>query len=414
MADTNTIARIGGILKNTYGPKIVEQQNLLAFTRNRYGKADNAFYRAAGDHFEFPARIGGNRASVAASLSDDPFMTPGNQKEVKFSVYDRSYIGNIKLYVADMQNATGNNGAAFISKKADEMTQLVKDMTKVINIDLCAGDGSGVLGTINAGAASTTQALAVGTAAFAYGSAYLQPGDVVDFYDPTLTTSRTAGAGLTVSAINRSTGGSVPTIVLSGTVTTTTGDIMVRGGGRANRSYIGFYGVTHNQGVTFQGQSTTTYPQLASNRIAAGGQSLTESLLRQLQTSVLRASGDEIDEYLCGFAQYDAYEALGFAQKRFMESKLDKGFTTLSFGDKKLVRDVDMPNQLIYGINSESVLFGQVSPLSWEDQDGSVLKAVPNYAAYYAYMVERGQMIYTNPNKLGVIDGLAVPTSYYL
>jgi hypothetical protein len=414
MADVNTIARIGGILKNTYGPKIVEQQNLIAFTRNRYGKADNAFYRGPGDHFEFPARVSGNRASVSAVLSDDPLPTAGHQKDVKFSSFDRSYTGQIKLFVADMAAAQGNNGAAFISTKAEEMSQLVKDITKCINIDLCAGDGGGELGSIAAGTASATQTLAVGTGAFQYGSQYLQVNDVIDIYDSTLTTSRTAGAGLSVSSITRSSGGGPATVVLSGTVTTTTGDIVVRGKGAANKQYTGFYGVTHNQGITFQGQSTTTFPQLSSNRINAGGQALTETLLRQLATFVTRASGDEIDEYLMGYAQYDAYEALGFAQKRFQDMKLDKGYSTLSFGDKKIVKDVDMPNSLVYGINSESVKFGEVTALSWEDSDGSILKNVPGFAAYSAYMIERGQMIYTNPNKLGVIDTLFAPTTYAL
>ncbi|MCU1247088.1 MAG: 2,3-dihydro-2,3-dihydroxybenzoate dehydrogenase [Edaphobacter sp.] len=411
MADQGTIGRIGGILKNTYGPKITEQQNLIAFTRNRYGKADNDFYRGPGDHFEWPARVGGNRASVAAAASDDPLLTPSRQKEVKFSSNDRSYTGNIKVFVGDMQAATGNNAASFISHKADEMTQLVKDITKVINIDLCAGDGSGTIGTIAAGATSATQTLAVGTGAFQYGSQYLQNGDVIDIYDATLTTSRTSGAGLSVSSITRSTGGPA-SIVLSGSVTTTTGDIVTRGPGRVNKAYTGFWGATHNQGITFQGQSTGTFPQLSSNRIPAGGQSLTESLLRQLQTVVTRASGEEIDEYLAGFAQYDEYESLGFAQKRFTEAKLDKGYTTLAFGDKMIVKDVDMPNSAVYGINKASVKFGEVSALGWQDDDGSILKQVPGFAAYSAYMIERGQMIYTNPNRIGVIDGLSFGSVY--
>ena len=39
MADTNTITRIGGILKNVYSDAIVEQQNLSAVIRKRFTKA---------------------------------------------------------------------------------------------------------------------------------------------------------------------------------------------------------------------------------------------------------------------------------------------------------------------------------------------------------------------------------------
>ena len=94
MADTQTVARIGGNLKATFGPVIEEQQNKKALFRNRYGKADNAYFRAPGDHFEFPARIGGNRAGITPTASDDALATPGRQQDKKFTVTDRGYSGD--------------------------------------------------------------------------------------------------------------------------------------------------------------------------------------------------------------------------------------------------------------------------------------------------------------------------------
>lgn len=410
MADTNTITRIGGILKATFGPKIEEQQNKMAVLRNRYGKADNAYFRAPGDHFEFPARIGGNRAGIAPSASDDALPTASRQLEKKFTVQDRGYLGVIKMYEKDMENAS-KNFQSFISHQQDEMTNIVEDMQKVINIDLAAGDGSGILSTINAGATSATQTLAVGTGFGQWGSRYIQQGDVIDIYDSTLTTSRSGGAGYTVNSVTLSSAGGAASVVLSASSTSTTGDIVVRGGGRVNKSYIGLWGATHNQAVTFQGLSTTTYPLLQANRINAGGNALTESYLRSLLSVVNVVSGKDIDEFAASHAQFDAYEALGFAQKRFMEVTLDKGYETLKFGGKPFFKDVDIPPAVVYGISKDKVKFGEVTSLNFSEMDGSILKWVPGFAAYTAYLREFGNMVYPNPNQLGVIDTLSYNTS---
>lgn len=410
MADSGTITRIGGILKATFGPKIEEQQNKMAVLRQRYGKADNAYFRAPGDHFEFPARIGGNRAGVAPSASDDALPVPGRQQEKKFMVFDRGYLAVIKMYEKDMENAS-KNFQSFISHQQDEMTGITEDTEKVINIDLAAGDGSGILSLINAGATSATQTLAVGTAFGQWGSRYLQVGDVIDVYDSTLTTSRTAGAGVTVNSITLSSAGAAASMVLSASIASTTGDVVVRGAGRVNKSYIGLWGATHNQGVTFQGLSTTTYPLLQANRINAGGNPLSEAYLRSAQSVVNVVSGKEIDEYAASHAQFDAYEALGFAQKRFMESKLDKGYETLKFGNKDFFKDVDIPPAVIYGVKKSTVKFGEVTALNFSEMDGSILKWVPGFAAYTAFLREWGNMVYTNANQLVAIDTLAYNTS---
>lgn len=410
MADNNTINRIGAILKATFGPKIEEQQNKMAVLRTRYGKADNAYFRAPGDHFEFPARIGGARGAIAPTASDDQLPAPLQQRQQKFLVYDRGYSGTIKMYEKDMENAS-KNFQSFISHQQNEMTNIVEDMEKVINIDLAAGDGSGILSTINAGATSATQTLAVGTGFGQWGSRYFQPNDVIDIYDSTLTTSRSGGVGYTVNSITLSSGGAAASIVLSASSTTSTGDIVVRGAGRVNKSYVGLWGLTHNQGVTFQGLSTTTYPLLQANRINAGGNPLTEAYLRSALSVAEVVSGKEVDEFAASHAQFDAYEALGFAQKRFMESKLDKGYETLQFAGKDFFKDVDIPPAAVYAVKRASIKFGEVTSLNFSEMDGSILKFVPNFMAYQAWLREFGNMVYTNPNQNAVIDTLSYNTS---
>jgi hypothetical protein len=394
-------------LKVTYGGAIKEQQNLMALSRKRYKKAEEG-WRAPGNFFAFAARLGGNRASIAGTASDDPLLPASRQNEKQFNIFDRGYSATIKMYEKDIAN-TKTNAGAFINHQEDESKGVMRDMYKVQNIDLVAGDGSGAIGSVQTGVASATQTLAIGFAAFQWGSRYIAVGDVIDFYDSTQTTSRTSGAGVTVLSIVRSVGGAAPTVTLSASVTTTTGDFVTRGPGRVGKVYTGFWGATHNQGTTFQGLSTTTYPILNANRITAGGQPLTEGILQSLEDAVSVYSDGEVDEFLASHAQFAAYMALGYAQKRFTGPKLDKGFQTLEFNGKPFIKDVDVPPSAVYALTKDTIRWGEVQPMGFGDLDGHILKWVAGFMAYTAYLRESGQMIYTNPNQLAVADNLFYP-----
>ncbi len=197
------------------------------------------------------------------------------------------------------------------------------------------------------------------------------------------------------------------TIVLAAAVTTTTNDILTRGPGRVNKAYAGIWGATHNQGTTFQGLSTTTYPTLAANRINANGQPLTESILQSMEDSVEIQSGQMIDEYLAGHPQFAAYKAIGYAAKRFTGPKLDKGYEALEFNGKPFIKEVDMPPAAIYAYVKETIKWGEAAPLGFGDLDGKVLKWNPGYMQYLAYLREFGNMLYTNPNQLVCADTLS-------
>lgn len=410
MADSSTIARIGGILKTTYDDGVKEQQNLTADFRNRIGKPEAGAWKAPGNHYEFSARVGGNRAGITPAASNDALPVPSGQKQVLCQVFERNYFGQIYLYVKDMMNTDKGSFQAFIDQKTNEMKGITRDFYKVANIDISSGDGSGVLSLIAAVATSATQTLQIGTAKFQYGSLNLQVGDLVDVFDSTLTTSRTGGTGATVVSITPTVNGTTSTVVFSISMTTAVGDFVVRGANKVNKSYVAPLAMLRNQGITFQGQSTSTNPLLAANIINASGAPLTESLLRGAMDTVYRSSGLEIDEFWVGLAQWAEYEASGFAQKRFMDMKLDKGFSTLTYDDKKIVKGVDIPSAVVMALNLDSIKFGSISPWGPSQEDGSILKALPGFAQYYAYFVESGNFIYYQANANCLIDSLSYNT----
>jgi hypothetical protein len=407
MADAGTISRIGGILKTTFGPKVEEQQNKMAVARKRYGKASD-YWRAPGNAFVFPARVAGARGAWAPTASDDALPAPQNQNEQQFTVNDRGYSAQIKFYEKDIDNAT-KNFQTFIPVIEDQMTNIIQDGEKIINIDFY-NDGSGILGLVNSTVtASTTVPLQLGTSFGQYGSRFLMDsGDVIDFYDPTLTTSRTGGVGVAVNAVTRSV--TAPSITVSANVTLSANDVMVRGAGRVNKAYVGIYTMTDDASTSFQGLSRATYPILKGNHISAGTQSLSIGLLQQLEDGISTACGTEPDEVLSGKAQTQAYRNLAYSQKRYTSMSVDQGFTKLEFNGKEWIEDVDCPSQYLFMLTKDTVKFGEVSAMNFMDRDGDVLKWSPGFMAYVAIPREYGNFVYTRPNANGRLDNLAYPS----
>lgn len=412
MADTATIARIGGLLKNTYGKQyIYEQQNKAAVTRKDFSKAPETA-RMGGDHFEFSARLQGNRAAVQSQASSDALATPNRQVEQKFQVFDRMYTGTIRVFEKDIRNTEGND-RAFINHLDDEVNQMIEDTIKIQNIDTFM-DGSGILGTITTGTTSATQTLKVGTTFGQFGSRYLVKGDVVDVYDSTLTTSRTSGGGLSVSSITRSSGGGDATVVFGTSVATTTNDVITRGAGHANQAYVGLWTATNNDTGSFQALSRNTFPILKSNVVDASGSPLVETYLQQVLSLVEINAGTDIpiEEFRCHQAQWDAYVSLGYAQKRFMNDKLDKGYQSIDYNGLPFKKDVDCPPAAIFALTMQCVQNGIMAPLGWMDREGDMLKWDAGYAAYKAVAIELGNFVYTRPNNLGRIQGLTISNIY--
>jgi len=406
LADQNTINRIGGLLKNVYSDAIVEQQNLAAVARKLFTKAKGV--RLGGDHYEISIRIGGNRAGVGARNSDDTLPTPLRQQEKKFLIYDRAVFGMIRVFDKDIQNSKDNK-QAFINHLDDEVTQVAKDVMKHMNI-MTYGDGTGTLTLVNAATVNSNQFVGKsGTAFGSFGTRYLQLNDQIDIWDPTFANQRTPAGGVTVTNIDPST----QTVTVSGNLTLTANDVVLRANSQ-NKEYVGLQLATDNSSsVTFQALSRSSYAMLRGNVVSAGGAGLAESYLQEVISLIEMSSGETPDRFLTGNAQWDAYVALGQALKRYVNTqKLDRGFQELDYNGIPFLKDVDALPAAIFALNSEYVQNGVVTPLSWMEEDGSLLKWDPGYAAYKGVLREYGNYVYPRPNAIGRIDALAVGTAY--
>jgi len=406
VADANTITRIGGLLKTVYQPGIEEQQNLAAVIRKRFTKAKGS--RMGGDHLEVAIRVGGNRAGVGARLSDDPLPVPQRQQEKKFLIYDRLIEGVIKVYEKDVEN-TRTLEQAFINHLDDEITQMPKDILKHMNI-MTYGDGSGTLTLINANVTNNTSFVGqVGTAYGQFGTRYLQQNDQIDIWDPTFTVQRTPQGGVQVATVTPST----QTFTTNVPITVYANDVVVRALS-AQKEYVGLQLATDNStGVTFQGLSRLTYPQIQGNVVSAGGAAISEAFLQQLQSLVEQACGETPGFYVASQPQWDGYVALGQSLKRYVNTqKLDRGFQELDYNGVPFIKDVDCSPAEVFALREEAVQNGVVMPLAWSEMDGHMLKWNAGYASYTAYMREAGNYVYPRPNKLGRLQTLSVPTVY--
>jgi hypothetical protein len=404
LADSNTITRIGGLLKNVYGG-LETQFNRKAQTYDIFEKSTE---RLGGDHFEMAARVGGNTAGIGARLSDDPTPTPSRQNIQKFQIFDRMLEGTIAVYEKDVENTEGN-ARAFVNLLDDEIENMVEDLKWHQNIMLF-GDGSGTLASVNANtSSSTTLVAATGSTFGKFGVKYLRVGDAIDIWSSDQTTQRNSTSSiLTITGINPVT----QNVTVSAAQTLTAGDIIVRNNS-LNKEFQGLYLASDNStSVTFQSLSRNTYPQIQGTVIPANGNGLTESHLQQLDTQIPARSGKELDFIVAGDAQLNAYVGLGQGLKRYQNTnKLDRGFTELEYNGIPLRKDVFCHPQFVYGMNKGTVKKGVVSPLKWSEMDGHILKKVPGFLKYEAVAREIGNWLFEIPAAVGRIDQLAVPNS---
>lgn len=408
MADADTITRIGGILKNVYSDTIIEQQNMAAVARKLFTKAKGV--RMGGDHLETSVRVGGNRAGVGPRNSDDLLPVPARQQEKKFLIYDRAEMGVIRVFDKDIEN-TRDNAQAFINHLDDEVTGVARDVLKDMNIQTF-GDGSDTLATVSASTTASTTFVATTSASGGFGKwgvRYLQVGDQIDIWDPTFATQRTPTGGVSITAINPST----KTVTLSTGLTLTANDVVVRANGQ-NKAYIGLWSATdNNPAVTFQGLSRSTYPNLCGFVLDVAGVALNEGHMQALFGGIETQAGEYPDLILTGSNGWDSYMSLGISLKRYINTmQLDRGFEQLDYNGVAFTKDVDGPPAAIFGLRREYVQNGVVTPLSWSEQDGAILKWDAGYAAYKGFMREYGNYVYPRPNALGRIQSLLVAAQY--
>ncbi len=311
-------------------------------------------------------------------------------------VYMRYNYGRIEVSGPVMRASRDNRGAVMKAMEV-ETEAVTKAMRNDINRQLACGNGTGVLALLNGSSQTTTwtldSLLGIGfTTPSAIGSEvaptkYLVAGMYVDVGDATTYTTIDVDSA-SVTTVNSATG--VTGSTLSGM--DDNGYLMREDA--AAYEMMGLRGIIDDSGHldTLQGitRSTSGNSYWKSSVVdygsAASPATLTESYMQEAATLVEKNDG-EVSFVLTTFGLRDSYVSILQSDKRFVNTtELKGGFKSVDFNGTPLVPDKDCTPYTMYFVDKSTLELYEQSPISWANEDGSVLSRVANYDAYEAFL----------------------------
>lgn len=282
-----------------------------------------------------------------------------------------------------------------------KMRMAEEAFSRVINEQLC-GDGTALLAAFTAGATSATQT--VGTSANFY---QLYPGRYVDLL--TRSNGAVVNAGVKIASTNPSAG----TVTFNSSVTMTTNEGIYIQGSYGNA--MAGWGAAVATSGTFQGINKATYQQWqGTDATPSAASDPTLAVFDKAERSALQNSGEAPDFYIMDPAVVDKYTQGLSVQARWAgdETKLQSGFTGVSYRNKALIPEFDMPSSTAYGINtSDAAIFTLTEGPDWDDRTGSVFQRFGTRSlpveAWLIWMLQLGFLRCNSQVKIGSLNRAA-------
>lgn len=372
-------------------------------------EADATGIDFVGNTFQIPLRTSRNQG-VGSRAQSAALPTPGNQG-YQFITDNLFFNYGSFTITGQLLKASASNEGAYERALTAEMEGLVDDLKRKVNIDAYA-NGSGYLATITSGATSATQAVDT--------TVNFQGGEIVDIYDSTLSTYR-GSTSLTVNSFSRS----GLTLTLSGSVTTSTGDVLIRADKNStsgtplndkNQCVNGLENIVSNTGA-LHGLNPATAGQAfwASTVVAASGAIVGDSLLRQLTDSIGFESGSDAEMVIITSRGIrNRYANTLTSLKRFNDAQavtLRGGFKAIMFDDKPMVIDDAVKPGNVWALTTDDMFWSQMSDWDFMTEDtGKALHLVPGFDKYQAWLFKYCNMGTHSRNRHGRISGAADDT----
>lgn len=366
----------------------------------------------------------GRSSGVGARAESGTLPTAGQQGYATVPVPVRYIYGRIQLSGPTIKQAVTDRGA-FIDALDAEMEGIKKDAMKDVNRQLW-GTSNGVIAQCGTTSSSTTVVLASSTGTTALRQLFFDGGMVVDI--GTVASPATVASARTVTAVDETN----KTITISGAgISTTSSHFVFRAGAG---------GASNNSGQPGDGQieltglqtivddtailhtiNPSSQPKWKSyvNSNSGTNRSVTESLITGSIMKVLTNSGKKPSLLVSAEGVNLAISNLLLSLKRNMEqTQLKGGYAGIQFyspsvsgkGDEAptaLYADFDCPNNRLYGINPEVLVFHQVGDgFQFMDLDGAVMNRKPDQDAYEATLYMYGELACKQRNAHFVIKDL--------
>ena len=282
-------------------------------------------------------------------------------------------------------------------------------------------DGTGSIGTVLTDTPASGSNVIVLTSDF--GARLMRYEQTVQVFDSTLTTLRGAGkitqwdvSGKSVS-LTPQVAGVVP------------GDVLVTNGITTPTSFPALYGVPyhHNNASTgtWLGFSRSTTPEIRSNRINAGGASLSLPLPRLAINAIGNRLGIDNDVRVTAWmhpAQAHAYEQIGQLVSTIQKTSKSESLN-MYFGDNMQLAGADVKTSFSWNtsridfINKDAWGRAEILPVGFYKVDGRSIFEIRGASGGVAtadifYMVVGMQTYVNNPAATAYISDLAVPVGY--
>lgn len=361
-----------------------------------------------GNEFRIPLRSSRNQGT-GPRAENVPLPAAGNQGYKYITEPLRYYYGVFNI-TGQLLKASESQEGAFKRALTEEMKGVTDDLKRHTNIH-AYGDATGVVATVPSGANSATQTVA--------STIYLQPGDIVDIYQSDISTY-VGSAARTILSVNRST----LAVVLDASVNVPSGAVFIKASSDStssvpnndrNQAINGLSKIIDSTGA-LHGVNPATAGEAfwSSTEQAASSAVIGDNLLRQLVDGVGYESGSDEELILIttrGVRNRYANTLTSF--KRFNDDKsttLRGGFKALLFDDMPMVYDDHCQLGTVYAVNTDAMFWSQMSDWEWMEEDGEVLKQVPGYDKYVAYLFKYCQLGTWARNRHGKLTGGADDT----
>lgn len=407
------------LFKEDYAPAIINQlqdeNNILKFMESEV--PDDTWQ---GRRKIIPIKIGRNY-STGSIPTRGRLPAAGRSAYADFIVPMKNTYGRVG-FERNVILQSRNKKGSWQQVIPTEMESLTESLSFHRN-RVCWGYGSGILALVNGTiTASTTVTVdAPGNVAGAVmGNRYLYgdatSGMFVAFLDGS---GNIEGSG-TVTAISAA----GTSITMDAAVTLTDNDRIVIAQSNAQTSFnqepegilAGIDDATYVD--TYHGLSRTTIPLLKSFVVTGVGALSLDAIQQPIDAVSIRV-GSQIDFFAAEHAVRRAYVALLETDRRYTGADLmspDGGTKAakkptgknITYGDIPIVVDRDCPYRMLFGVNKASWTRYVEDEGSWANEEGSVLKWVPEYDEYTAFFSIFDNFHCQTPNRNFRMEGIDV------
>lgn len=395
---TTILSDLDGLLKRHYSSGFVAaQQNFLADFMSMLPAATEKMGGEDGA-FRFPVNL--QRAqNGGAQNENESFRDNQTATRKQSTIAAKINIWPVELtgFAITMSKSQVD---AFVSglesEFEDKLTAMKKDMNRQ-----AFGVGTGTLSLVNG-------ALVASTALVVDSVQYFFPGMRIDIFNAAGTVKQ--ASAVLISSINETT----LTLTLALAVTVDDNGIIVRqkvkdSAPADGKEMMGLFGITDDgtEFVTFQNISRTTFDVWDGSITDAAGASITNDILQRSIDKGERRSGRGIDTILSHRNQRRQYLNLTTPLKRFQDSKLDSGWSSLDWNGMSWKVSHDCQRDVVYAFPMKDIQRFEMNGIKLDDTEGSTIHRISRTDTFEAYYKHYGNIGTKYPSSCVRLDNLA-------